>query len=398
MMKYWRRRTLVLMLYAIFFDLSGQQAQLVSALINGCGANDGLSEFLVVYSGGTEITNVQASDIDVRYGTVSAATATGVTDSYVSNATFITSLNNLLPMSCDFSFAGVTLGVTDIPAGSHILILNDGVTTAIDFDGWCGLGLGTVYVMFSDDLTWTDVGTFANGPSSDRFFRSVINGTTTDFDYSDQWATGDGNYAQWNDGGGTAVIYSNYTNCTPTNTDALPVSLISFTAREINGHTELRWETADELNNSHFTIYKSQDGTQWYELDLVAGYGTTEEKQVYVYRDINPYRGRTYYRLKQTDFNGVFEFFEVISVLVETVGEAPEVFPNPTSDILNIHSREVIERISFVSSTGAVYTVPDAANQSVISRYSITHLPSGVYTILIHSSEQVFRKKILKVE
>lgn len=395
-MKYWRRKTLVLMLYAIFFDLSAQQAQLVSALINGCGANDGLSEFLVVYSGGTEITNVQASDIDVRYGTVNAATATGVTDSYVSNATFITSLNDLLPGSCDFSFAGVTLGVTDIPAGSHILILNDGVTTAIDFDGWCGQGLGTVYVMFSDDITWTDAGTFANGPSSDRFFRSVINGTTTDFDYSDQWATGDGNYAQWNDGGGTAVVYSNYTNCTPTNTDALPVSLISFTAREVDGQAVLRWETADELNNSHFTIYKSQDGTEWHELDLIAGHGTTEERQVYLYRDMIPYRGRSYYRLKQTDFNGTFEFFEALSIFVETTDESPVVFPNPANHILNIRSLEVINRLSFINSTGTLYSVPVADSETLLSRFDITHLPSGVYTLLIHCSGQVFRRKVLK--
>lgn len=397
-MKYWRRKALVLGLCAAFLNLHAQQAQLVSALINGCDASDGLSEYMFVYSGGTEITNVQASDIDVRYGDVSAASATGITDSYTSNSSFVTDLNNLLPGSCDFSFAGVTFGVTDIAAGSHILILNDGVTTAIDFDGLCGQGLGTVYVLFSDDTDWADAGTFANGPSSDRFFRSVINGTTTDFDYSDQWATGDGNYAQWNDGGGTAVIYSNYTNCTPTNTDALPVSLISFTAREVDGQAVLRWETADELNNSHFTIYKSQDGSEWHELDLIAGNGTTEERQVYLYRDMNPYHGRSYYRLKQTDFNGTFEFFEAVSIFVEAKDESPLVFPNPANHILNIRSREVIDSLSFINSTGTLYPVPVTGSETLLSRFDITHLPSGVYTLLIYCPGQVFRRKVLKIE
>ncbi|GAB5527676.1 MAG: hypothetical protein Roseis2KO_55480 [Roseivirga sp.] len=396
-MKYWRRKTLVLMLYAVFFNLSAQQAQLVSALINGCGASDGLSEFLLVYSGGTEITDVQASDIDIRYGTVSAATATGVTDSYTSNAAFITSLNNLLPGSCDFSFAGVTLGVTDIPAGSHILILNDGVVTAIDFDGWCGQNLGTVYVMFSDDITWTDAGTFANGPSADRFFRSVINGTTTDFDYSDQWATGDGNYAQWNDGGGTAVVYGNYANCTPTDTDFLPVSLISYNAKAGHDYVDLRWETAEEIDNSHFTIYKSQDGKDWKELEMIAGKGTTLERQLYTYRDMNPYRGRSYYRLKQIDFNGTYEFFEILSVILESTDTEPEIFPNPVNDQFTIRSHDAIESISIISSTGNTYSVKNRLHEALLSQFDISHLPPGVYTVLIYCPGRVFRRKILKV-
>lgn len=396
-MKYWRRKVFALMLCATFYNLSAQRAQLISALINGCGASDGLSEFLVVYSGGTEITNVQASDIDIRYGTMSAATATGVTDSYVDNASFITSLNALLPMSCDFSFAGVTLGVTDIPAGSHILILNDGVVTAIDFDGWCGQNLGTVYVMFSSDLTWTDAGTFANGPSGNRYFRSVINGTTTDFDYSDQWATGDGNYAQWDDGGGTAVVYGNYTNCTPNDDSILPVTLISFTVGAKDGFVDLRWETADETDNSHFTLFKSPDGIQWQELDMIAGSGSTHEKQVYEYRDTNPFRERSYYRLKQTDFSGTYEFFEIISVLMEG-GNDPEIFPNPTQGLLSIRSHEPIEKLSFISKTGIVYTVDGTASEKMVSRFNIGHLPPGVYIVLVYCPGRVIRKKLLKIQ
>ncbi len=395
-MKYWRRKVFALMLCALFYNLSAQQAQLISALINGCGTSDGLSEFLVVYSGGTEITNVQASDIDIRYGTVNAATATGVTDSYVSNASFIASLNALLPMSCDFSFEGVTLGVTDIPAGSHILILNDGVVTAIDFDGWCGQNLGTVYVMFSDDVTWTDAGTFANGPSGNRFFRSVINGTTTDFDYSDQWATGDGNYAQWDDGGGTAVVYGNYSNCTPNDDSILPVTLSSFTATEGSSYVDIRWETMDEVDNSHFTIFKSQDGHEWQVLDMVAGFGTTNEKRVYEYRDTNPFRGRSYYRLKQTDFSGIYEYFEIVSV--QMTGESPpQLFPNPVQDLLNIRYHQPIEKLCFISKTGTVTTLPGPDSAAMLSTFDLSHLPPGVYTVLIYCGARVFRKKLLKV-
>ncbi|MCE7993027.1 MAG: T9SS type A sorting domain-containing protein [Roseivirga sp.] len=401
-MKYWRRKALVLGLCAAFLNLHAQQAQLVSALINGCDASDGLSEYMFVYSGGTDITNAQASNIDVRYGNVSAATATGITDSYTSNSSFVTDLNNLLPGSCDFSFASVTFGVTDITAGSHILILNDGVTTAIDFDGLCGQGLGTVYVLFSTDTDWPDAGAFEDDPSTNRFFRSVINGTTTDFDYNNtsqlHWSTStNGDYVQWNDGGGSGAIYSNYTNCTPVNTDVLPVTLLNFEAQPMQDHVAIRWATAKEVDNSHFTLYKSSDVMNWTEVAMIAGKDVSTETVHYEYIDKNPLAGRAYYRLKQTDFNGLFEIFEIISVTFDPAEVALKLYPNPATDYISINCSESISCISLINSQGLVYRVDALTSSSMANRFDIRQLPKGIYRVLIHGEKTVFREKLIKV-
>ncbi len=400
-MKYWRRKALVLGLCAAFLNLPAQQAQLVSALVNGCDANDGLSEYMLVYSGGTEIINVQASDIDIRYGTVSSATATGITDSYTTNSSFVTDLNNLLPMSCDFSFAEVTFGVTDIAAGSHMLILNDGVSTAIDFDGLCGQNLGTVYVLFSSDTDWPDAGVFEDDPSNDRFLRSVINGTTTDLDYNNtsqlRWATpGNGDYVQWNDGGGAGGVYSNYTNCTPTNTDVLPVTLLSFGATAMAQHVSIHWATGKETDNSHFTLYRSANSTNWTELAMIQGKDISTETVDYEYADNNPIGGRSYYKLKQTDFNGRFEVFEIISVMFDPSAIALKLYPNPSSAFISVNCPESISHLRLISSQGLVYEVSGQNTYDMSTRFDIRHLPKGVYRVLIHGENTLFREKLIK--
>ncbi|GAB5527675.1 MAG: hypothetical protein Roseis2KO_55470 [Roseivirga sp.] len=400
-MKYWRRKALVLGLCAAFLNLTPQQAQLVSALVNGCDANDGLSEYMFVYSGGTEITNVQASDIDIRYGTTSSATATGITDSYTTNSSFVTDLNNLLPMSCDFSFAAVTPGVTDIAAGSHVLILNDGISTAIDFDGLCGQNLGTVYVLFSSDTDWPDAGIFEDDPATDRFLRSVINGTTTDFDYNNtsqlHWGTpGNGDYVQWNDGGGSGAVYSTYTNCTPANTDVLPVTLLSFEASAMAQHVSVRWTTGKEIDNSHFTLYRSADGLNWVELAMIQGKDMSAETVDYEYKDDNPIGGRSYYKLKQTDFNGRFEVFEVISVMFDPSAMPLKLYPNPSADFISINCSETISHLKLINSQGLVYEVTGQNDYAMSTRFDIRHLPNGVYRVLIYGESTLFREKLIK--
>lgn len=402
-MKYWRRKALVLWLCAVFLNLPAQQAQLVSALINGCDASDGLSEYMFVYSGGTEITNVQTSDIDVRYGTTSAATATGITNSYTSNSTFVTDLNNLLPGSCDFSFAEVTFGVTDIAAGSHILILNDGASTVIDFDGLCGQNLGTVYVLFSDDADWPDAGAFEDDPSTNRFFRSVINGTTTDFDYNNtsqlNWGSpSNGDYVQWNDGGGSGNIYSNYTNCTPTNLDVLPVTLLSFEAFAMTDHVSVRWATGKEVDNSHFTLYRSADAMNWTEVAMVAGKDMSTEIIEYEFMDRSPIAGRSYYKLKQTDFNGEFEIFELISVMFDPAHIALKLYPNPSSDYISVNCSESVACLSLISSQGLVYRIDRESSMGMSTRFDIRHLPKGVYRVLIHGEKTMFKEKLIKTD
>ena len=107
------------------------------------------------------------------------------------------------------------------------------------------------------------------------------------------------------DGGGTSCL--RVTLSTP-----LPVELISFSGNIINEETRLKWETATEINNSGFEIYSSNDGENWNYVSFVSGNGNSTQLNRYNFTD--SYNSGKYYRLKQIDYNGQFEFSDIITV------------------------------------------------------------------------------------
>ena len=94
-----------------------------------------------------------------------------------------------------------------------------------------------------------------------------------------------------------------------------PIDLISFESEVNPEYIELTWVTATELNNDFFTLERSSDLYAWEIVGYVQGAGTTSEIQHYSYRDHSPREGISYYRLKQTDFDGQFEYFGPLSVI-----------------------------------------------------------------------------------
>ncbi len=94
----------------------------------------------------------------------------------------------------------------------------------------------------------------------------------------------------------------------------LPIELISFDAKQNKKAIQLNWITATEINNSYFTIEKSTNGTEFFELTKVKGAGNSTFSLSYSYVDNSPIAGVSYYRLKQTDYDGRNETFNPIAV------------------------------------------------------------------------------------
>ncbi len=111
----------------------------------------------------------------------------------------------------------------------------------------------------------------------------------------------------------------------------VPVELTSFAASSNTTGVDLTWSTATEINNRGFEIQRSSDGTNYNTVGFVKGNGTTTERQSYSYFDQNTVVGTFYYRLKQLDFDGGYEYSNV--VLVDVAGPADfklaQNYPNP---------------------------------------------------------------------
>lgn len=112
----------------------------------------------------------------------------------------------------------------------------------------------------------------------------------------------------------------------------LPVELTSFTALARQNSINLTWATASEENNAGFEVQRSTDGETYTTLAFVEGKGTTLEAQEYHYDDKELRTNQTYYyRLKQIDFDGQFEYSHIITASIEGTGaKVGEFYPNPT--------------------------------------------------------------------
>lgn len=109
---------------------------------------------------------------------------------------------------------------------------------------------------------------------------------------------------------GAAQLLMNCENCGV----ALPIELISFDASLNNNNVDLYWATASEYNNDFFTIERSTDGLNWEHVTIVSGAGNSTQRLDYYIQDSRPLSGISYYRLKQTDFDGAFEYSNIVSV------------------------------------------------------------------------------------
>jgi len=117
----------------------------------------------------------------------------------------------------------------------------------------------------------------------------------------------------------------------------VPVELTFFTASSASGNVTLNWSTATETNNMIFEIERSKDNSEFALIGFVEGRGTTTERQEYSYIDKDVTTGKYFYRLKQIDFDGTFEYSDVVEVDASPVSFSLEQnYPNPFNPITNI--------------------------------------------------------------
>jgi subtilisin-like proprotein convertase family protein len=120
---------------------------------------------------------------------------------------------------------------------------------------------------------------------------------------------------------------------------SLPIGLVSFDATVINNNAvRLNWVTSSEQNNDYFTVERSLSGADgWEQVTIVDGAGNSEILKSYETMDHMPLNGISYYRLKQTDYDGSIRIHDMESVYIDIAGEGGLViFPNPATDLVSL--------------------------------------------------------------
>lgn len=180
----------------------------------------------------------------------------------------------------------------------------------------------------------------------------------------------------------------------------LPISLLDFSGEIQDNKIELNWTTLSERENDYYTIYRSQDAVNWEEIAQMDGAGNASDTRYYTSIDQNPLPGVSYYKLKQTDFNGDFEEFDPISIAFEGKTNELYVFPNPSSTGFNlrIELNEIEEGLFNIQDLNGKIILEETHKLSIgdnlISLEGKTLIP-GVY--ILHSKIGTMSLKPVKL-
>lgn len=183
----------------------------------------------------------------------------------------------------------------------------------------------------------------------------------------------------------------------------LPVELIQFQANEQGELVKLDWATATELNSSHFELERSIDGREFETIGKVIGAGTSTERVDYKFVDKSPLLGANYYRLKQVDFDGTFDYSKIVHVNIKNSSEMV-FFPTQVQSLatLQFNTEEGGSlNISIFDSLGKMimsqaYTADEGLNSYDLE---IGHLSPGAYYISIEGDHyQVSTTRFVKVK
>ncbi len=184
----------------------------------------------------------------------------------------------------------------------------------------------------------------------------------------------------------------------------LPVELIDYKARCVTNGVKLEWTTASETNNDYFNIERSYDASNWSVIAQIQGAGNSNQILSYSYTDEIAANTTTYYRLKQTDFDGQHEYFAPVSINCNTDNEnmTISVFPNPFKEIINLEITNFAypqAQIRIYDVIGNIISTEDfntAADNSITTSFDLRKLAAGVYFVEVSAKDLKKNFKIVK--
>ena len=181
-------------------------------------------------------------------------------------------------------------------------------------------------------------------------------------------------------------------------TVALPVSLVSFTAKAQSDQSVLlEWSTSWERSNQGYTLERSKDLLTFEQVGQVSDVaGTSQSLNTYRFVDATPYSGTSYYRLTQVDLDGTTKVFPAISVVLRK--EAYGIFPNPVKDgqfTLNLDEPLTAGVHLYTADGRSVDLQKGAATASSLHLKAIQPLPAGVYVLTVAERGQVRQYRIV---
>lgn len=171
----------------------------------------------------------------------------------------------------------------------------------------------------------------------------------------------------------------------------LPVKWAHFDANSTEKGNLLEWSTSSEVNNEGFEIERSIDGfADFKKIGFVEGEGTSTTENHYEFLDFDQLGEVSYYRLKQIDFDGEYEYSHIVVVHNRDRGKI-NFAPNPfsTEIVLTSKSIDAIEgsMLKLFNSQGQIVFQREVTEHNMYNTIETSHLSSGMYFVQFGNGE-----------
>ncbi|MBA3900770.1 MAG: T9SS type A sorting domain-containing protein [Bacteroidetes bacterium] len=160
----------------------------------------------------------------------------------------------------------------------------------------------------------------------------------------------------------------------------------------IINEVQLNWSTASEINADYFQVQRSKDALSFETIGGVKANGTTMSVSDYKFTDSKPINGVSYYRLKQMDFDGKFDFSILVAVDFKNLTSKTQIYPNPFTDYITIETtNKSLGNVKLFDLSGRVVFEKHFDNSA--SKIDLSSLMPGFYIITFNQNESF---KIIK--
>lgn len=179
--------------------------------------------------------------------------------------------------------------------------------------------------------------------------------------------------------------------------EVLPVTLTFFAAKPSNKDVLLEWQTAAEDNNDYFSIERSNNGLDFDSINEIKGNGTTENTSNYSFLDAAPKTGINYYRLKQVDYDGAYEYSAIVKVIFGDRGNTT-VSPNPFQNFINLSFAERQENSTYqiYDLHGRLVQQGLLSTEDTYQELNVSQLQTGAYFLHIIADHNISKHRIIK--
>jgi Ice-binding-like/Secretion system C-terminal sorting domain len=199
---------------------------------------------------------------------------------------------------------------------------------------------------------------------------------------------------------GAVSIYGSLAYILPSGGTILPVNLISFDGFCDNQNVQLNWSTSSETNNHSFTVERSAEQKTWQVIETVPGAGNSLIMNTYAFTDRQPIQSISYYRLKQTNFDGNINYGKIIQVRKcgENGSDKFTTYPNPSTsgkfELLFTGDRSQVISIEIFNALGEkIYQ-----SNGFQSVFDLSDKSYGVYFVQMHLFSETLTQKVIVKE